>query len=222
MPFTAKRAIRNLCRRSGRRCAAGLCPVCTANRRHEPPYWGAGVEGAGGAFDENPCEATSKNAGPGGFPTAFDTKSGAPAAQAPPGAPPAGGWRAEVVAPHVVGTSYGSLASPQAAKLVPSTVPPLPTEPASLGFGGGPVIGFVTGAAAPRAARIGITRQALTAAALYRLGPPGRRRCHAAERSWWLWRHTAHSESAPPVGRGLAPAGADEGLRVQRTGIYIQ
>ena len=76
--------------------------------------------------------------------------------------------------------------------------------------------------AAPRAARIGITRQALTAAALYRLGPPGRRWCHAAERSWRLWRHIAHSESAPPVGRGLAPAGADEGLRVQRTGIYIQ
>ena len=76
--------------------------------------------------------------------------------------------------------------------------------------------------AAPRAARIGITLQALTAAALYRLGPPGRRWCHAAERSWRLWRHTAHSESAPPVGRGLAPAGADEGLRVQRTGIYIQ
>ena len=55
--------------------------------------------------------------------------------------------------------------------------------------------GFVPGAAAPRAARIGrhasggthraarigITRQALRAAALYRPGPPGRRRCHAAE-----------------------------------------
>ena len=40
---------------------------------------GSRVEGAGGAFDENPREATSKNAGPGGFPTAFDTKSGAPA-----------------------------------------------------------------------------------------------------------------------------------------------
>ena len=57
----------------------------------------------------------------------------------------------------------------------------LPTEPASLGFGGGPVIGFVTGAAAPRAARIGITPQTLKAAALYRPGPPGRRRCHASE-----------------------------------------
>ena len=49
---------------------------------------GSGVEGAGGAFDKNPREATSKNAGPGGFPTAFDSKSGAPAAQARPrGAP---------------------------------------------------------------------------------------------------------------------------------------
>ncbi|OUQ83795.1 hypothetical protein B5E42_03790 [Flavonifractor sp. An10] len=37
-----------------------------------------------------------------------------------------------------VGTSSRSFASPQAAKLVPSTVPPLPTEPASLGFGGAP------------------------------------------------------------------------------------
>ncbi|OUQ81431.1 hypothetical protein B5E42_12280 [Flavonifractor sp. An10] len=93
------------------------------------------------------------------------------------------------IAARIVGTSCGSLASPQAAKLVPSTVPPLPTEPASLGFGGGPVIGHVTGAAAPRVARIGVTLQALRAAALYRLGPPGRRRYHAAEipgRLLWL------------------------------------
>ncbi len=87
----------------------------------------------------------------------------------------------------IVGTSYGSLASPQAAKLVPSTVPPLPTEPASLGFGGGPVFAYVTDAAAPRVARIGITPQALTAAALYRVRPPGRHRCHAAEIPWRLW-----------------------------------
>ena len=87
----------------------------------------------------------------------------------------------------IVGTSYGSLASPQAAKLVPSTVPHLPTEPASLGFGGGPVFAYVTGAAAPRAARIGITLQALTAAALYQVRPPGRHRCHAAEIPWRLW-----------------------------------
>ena len=47
--------------------------------------------------------------------------------------------------------------------------------------------GFVTGAAAPRVARIEITLQALGAAALYRLGPPGRRRCLASEKLWWLW-----------------------------------
>ena len=46
---------------------------------------------------------------------------------------------------------------------------------------------FVAGAAAPRAARIGITLQALKVAALYQLGPPGRRRCHAAEIPWCLW-----------------------------------
>ena len=80
-----------------------------------------------------------------------------------------------------VGTSFRSFASPQAAKLTPSTVPPLPTEPASLGFGGGPVFTDATGAAAPWAARIGIAPQTLKAAALYRPGPPGRRRCHAAE-----------------------------------------
>ena len=38
----------------------------------------------------------------------------------------------------VVGPSYGSFASGQARKLIPSAGPPLPTEPASLGFGGGP------------------------------------------------------------------------------------
>ena len=43
--------------------------------------------------------------------------------------------------------------------------------------------------AAPRAARIGITLQALKTAALYQLGPPGRRRCCASEisrKSWQL------------------------------------
>ena len=35
--------------------------------------------------------------------------------------------------------------------------------------------------AAPRAARIAVTPQALRAAALYRVRPPGRHRCHAAE-----------------------------------------
>ncbi len=38
----------------------------------------------------------------------------------------------------VVGLSCGSFASGQARKLIPSAGPPLPTEPASLGFGGGP------------------------------------------------------------------------------------
>ena len=41
--------------------------------------------------------------------------------------------------------------------------------------------------AAPRAARIGITLQALKTAALYQLGPPGRHRCHASEISWRSW-----------------------------------
>ena len=39
----------------------------------------------------------------------------------------------------------------------------------------------VTGAAAPWAARIGITLQALEVVSLYLPGPPGRRRCHASE-----------------------------------------
>ena len=70
LPLAVKRAIRNLCRRC------------------RPWALGSRVEGAGGAFDENPREATSKNAGPGGFPTAFDSKSGAPAGQArAPGVP---------------------------------------------------------------------------------------------------------------------------------------
>src|SRR5699024_681209 len=47
---------------------------------------------------------------------------------------------------------------------------------------------YVTGAAAPRVARIAVTLQALQRAALYRLGPPGRRRCHAAEILRCLWR----------------------------------
>ena len=80
---------------------------------------GSGVEGAGGAFDKNPREATSKNAGPGGFPTAFDSKSGAPAAQArPPGVPRrmAGDRRSplrmarRVVAPHGASSCGGKRA----------------------------------------------------------------------------------------------------------------
>ena len=47
---------------------------------------------------------------------------------------------------------------------------------------------YVTGAAAPRVARIAVTLQALQRAALYQLGPPGRRRYHASEIPWCLWR----------------------------------
>ena len=49
------------------------------------------------------------------------------------------------------------------------------------------IVSHVTGAAAPRAARIGITLQALKVAALYQLGPPGRRRCLASEILWRSW-----------------------------------
>ena len=44
-----------------------------------------------------------------------------------------------------------------------------------------PIGTYDTGAAAPWEARIGITLQALKTAALYWLGPPGRRRCHVSE-----------------------------------------
>ena len=49
------------------------------------------------------------------------------------------------------------------------------------------LFGFVTGAAAPWVARIGIAPQSQRAAALYRPGPPGRRRCHASEMPWRFW-----------------------------------
>ena len=42
-PKARQRLSRNR-RENGRRCAPGFCPVCTARRRHEPPFWG----GAGG------------------------------------------------------------------------------------------------------------------------------------------------------------------------------
>ena len=51
-----------------------------------------------------------------------------------------------------------------------------------------PIGNHVTGAAAPWVARIAVTPQALGAGALYQLGPPGRRRCHAAEIPCCLWR----------------------------------
>ena len=44
-----------------------------------------------------------------------------------------------------------------------------------------PIGTYDTGAAAPWEARIGIALQALKTAALYWLGPPGRRRCHVSE-----------------------------------------
>ena len=40
-PKARQRLSRNR-RENGRRCAPGFCPVCTARRRHEPPFWGAG------------------------------------------------------------------------------------------------------------------------------------------------------------------------------------
>ena len=60
--------------------------------------------------------------------------------------------------------------------------------------------------ALPRPGRpASITRQALTAAALYRSGPPGRHRCYAAEILWRLRRHTACLGPTSPVGGGRAP-----------------
>ena len=44
-----------------------------------------------------------------------------------------------------------------------------------------PIGTYVTGAAAPRVARIGVALQALEMVALYQVRPPGRRRCHASE-----------------------------------------
>ena len=98
MPPRARQRLLHTCQSGGRQCAPGLCPVRTAHRRHGPRVQGRS---------------------PGGFPTAFDTKSGARAeSEAPgalpikiqrshlqksgpsPGGIPAGGWRAGVVAPH--------------------------------------------------------------------------------------------------------------------------
>ena len=42
----------------------------------------------------------------------------------------------------------------------------------------------VSGAVAPWVARIAVTPQALGTCALYRVRPPGRRRCHAPEKAW--------------------------------------
>src|SRR5699024_10427326 len=79
-------------------------------------------------------------------------------------------------------------------------VPPAPPSTGAVGGGGLcgqgkdraciaalPIGTYDTGAAAPWEARIGITLQALIVAALYQLGPPGRRRCLASEKLWRLW-----------------------------------
>ena len=93
-------------------------------------------------------------------------------------------------------------------------VPPAPPKTGAHGGGGlyrqgkdrariaaRPIGTYVTGATAPWAARIGITLQALKAAALYQLGPPGRHRCHASEISWWSWQlyRGARRPGAPSV-----------------------
>ena len=76
--------------------------------------------------------------------------------------------------------------------------------------------------AAPRAARIAVTPQALRAAALYRVRPPGRHRCHAPEiprRSPRVCVGLGELVRLPgplslpcSVGRGLAPAACPPGI----------
>ena len=58
----------------------------------------------------------------------------------------------------------------------------------------------VTGAAAPWEARIGITLQALRVTALYRLGPPGRRRNVTCRTAWGV-HPIGGSRSSPLIGR---------------------
>ena len=76
---------------------------------------------------------------------------------------------------HLVGlslvvTSSVSLASPQAVKLAHFAAPPLPTEPASLGFGGDPGQAAMLSQAGQMLRHI---QPALTAAAAGRPGAPG-------------------------------------------------
>ena len=206
MPLAAKRAIRNLCRRRGARR-----PRRAIHLPGVPP----------GARPARP--------GPPFLPEEMGGKKGRGAS--PPG-PPKRGLMAAVGCVWLAKTGRHRRPPHWLALAVTGA----PAEAQRSGFGGerrpsgGNELSGLPGSersvawaddAAPRAARIGITPQALKVAALYRLGPPGRRRCHAAERAWRMWRHTARSESAPPVGRGLAPAGADEGLQAPRTGIHI-
>ena len=115
--------------------------------------------------------------------------------------------------------------------------PPGPAGPGPGAHGGGGLYGqgvnrpriaacflgaHATGAAAPRAARIAVTPQALRAAALYRLRPPGRHRCHAPEiprRSLRVCVGRGDPARLPgplslpcSVGRGLAPAACPPGI----------
>ena len=68
VPPKARQRLKRKRRENGRRCTAGLCPVRTAHRRHEPPLWGAG----GGT----PAPS---------FPPFLREEMGALAGQAPPG-----------------------------------------------------------------------------------------------------------------------------------------
>ena len=80
---------------TGRGCTPGSCFVCTAFRRHEPPYWG--VQGG-----RSPPALLS--------PHFFGKKWGRPPRRHPPG-----GWasieRATTGRPYSVGPSCGSFAS---------------------------------------------------------------------------------------------------------------
>ena len=100
------------------RLVSALCVQPTA--AISPRTGGAGVEGAGGAFDENPCEASflKRREAPRPFflPISSGRNGGA-----------------------VVGPSCGSFASGQARKLIPSAGPPLPTTTTPLGRRGGPI-----------------------------------------------------------------------------------
>ena len=85
--------------------------------------------------------------------------------------------------------------------------------------------------AAPRAARIAVTPQALRAAALYRVRPPGRHRCHAPEiprRSPRVCVGLGEPVRLPgplslpcSVGRGLAPAACPPGIPWGYTPILL-
>ena len=98
--------------------------------------------------------------------------------------------RAPLFLPEEIGEKKGRGASPTLGPPVRGFMAAVAcTGPAKTGSVSPPALLELTSQALPRpgAARIGITPQALIAAALYRPGPPGRRRCHAAEKPWRLW-----------------------------------